>query len=216
MFIEINPAQFLEFQYIPDQISTSMLRLKNIYSGGICFKIKTTAPKCYVVKPSVGFLEKGESKEITVTMNLKGELQDHQKHKFSIQSSPVSLSSPTNDQVNNFWATSPKNIQDARLSVKIADENNSKSASLNISALSDRSDNIKSEIKELKVFHEKQELTKKKLSDELSGIIEQLKTRDEEITKIEDESLKGFNSIHLVFACFLGILVGYLYAIIKS
>lgn len=216
MFIEINPTQFLEFQYIPDQISTSILRLKNIYSGGICFKIKTTAPKCYVVKPSVGFLEKGESKEITVTMNLKGDLQDHLKHKFSIQSSPVTLSSPTIDQVNNFWATSPKNIQDARLSVKIAEENNSKSTPLNISVMSDRSDNIKSEIKELKDFHVKQEVTKKKLADELYGILEQLKTRDDEITKIEDESLKGFSTLHLVFACFLGVLVGYLYAIIKS
>lgn len=215
MQIEVNPSQFLEFQFIPDQISTTMLRLKNLHPGGLCFKIKTTAPKCYVVKPSLGFLEIGESREITVTMNPKGEMQDHQKHKFLIQTCPTPLSAPSADQISNFWAILPKGIQDLKLSVKLVEEYPSKTSVYN-SVISDRSDGMKLEIKELKDFQEKQESTKKKLEDEYYGIMEQLKNRDEEITKIEDETLKGFSKLHLVLACMLGILVGYLYAIIKS
>ena len=216
MHIEVNPNQFLEFQFIPDQISTTVFRVKNLYPGGLCFKIKTTAPKCYVVKPCLGFLENGESREITVTMNPKGELQDHQKHKFLIQTCPTSLSSPTADQMSNFWATSPKAIQDFKLSVRLVEESLFKSSSVYNSVISDRSEGMKVEIKELKDFQEKQEITKRKLEDEYDGIMEQLKNRDEEITKIEDETIKGFSSLHLVLACMLGILVGYLYAIIKS
>jgi DNA-directed RNA polymerase I, II, and III subunit RPABC2 len=199
-------------------MSTTNLNIRNIHSSGVCFKIRTTAPSNYVVRPSSGFLSVGESKEVVVTINPKGELQDYQKHKFSIQTAPCS--SPLSpDQVNNFWASKPDDVKDVRLSVK-CNEPQFKTSSVYGSVLSegksDRSEALKTEIKDLKEFHEKQENIKKKLEEEHRGIIDQLKNRDDEITKFEEEALKGFGTIHLVLASLLGILVGYIYGIIKS
>ena len=107
-----------------------------------------------------------------------------------------------------------------RLSVKCNDSAQFKSSSVYSSVLSegkmDKGESIKLEIKDLKEYHEKQEVVKKRLQDEYKEILDQLKSRDDEINKFEEEALKGFGTVHLVLACLLGILVGYIYGIIKG
>ena len=162
----------------------------------------------------------GESKDIVVTINPKGELQDYQKHKFAINSVPAPSNISTIEQLNNFWASKPEGVKEVRLSVKCNDTAQFKSSSVYGSVLSegksDRSESVKLEIKDLREYHEKQEVVKKKLQDEYRDILAQLKNRDEEINKFEEEALKGFGTVHLVLACLLGILVGYIYGIIKG
>ena len=220
MFIETTPSSFLEFDYLPEQISTTNLRIRNMHSTSIVFKIRTTAPTNYVVRPSSGFLSVGESKDIVVTINPKGELQDYQKHKFAINSVPAPSNISTIDQLNNFWASKPEGVKEVRLSVKCNDSAQFKSSSVYSSVLSegkmDKGESIKLEIKDLKEYHEKQEVVKKRLQDEYKEILDQLKSRDDEINKFEEEALKGFGTVHLVLACLLGILVGYIYGIIKG
>ena len=220
MLIETTPSSFLEFDYLPEQISTTNLRVRNLHSSSIVFKIRTTAPTNYVVRPSSGFLSVGESKDIVVTINPKGELQDYQKHKFAINSVPAPSNISTIEQLNNFWASKPEGVKEVRLSVKCNDTAQFKSSSVYGSVLSegksDRSESVKLEIKDLREYHEKQEVVKKKLQDEYRDILAQLKNRDEEINKFEEEALKGFGTVHLVLACLLGILVGYIYGIIKG
>lgn len=218
MYVEIFPSQFLEFEYSPDQISTSILRLKNIYSGPICFKVKTTAPKCYVVKPCIGHLDIAESKDLVITIQPGIDTSADINHKFSIQTAPVDKIGDSPDWVSKFWAVRPPGLHDARLSVKIVDLNAYKTSHSFNSVISElkveKTSNTKQEVKYLKEFQEKQESIKEKLQEEYNKMVELMKNRDQEIIKCHEEGSKGYGTVHMMLACFIGIILGYFYAII--
>lgn len=220
MHVEIFPSQFLEFEYSPDQISTSILRLKNIFNAPVCFKVKTTAPKCYVVKPCIGHLEIAESKELIITIQPGIDTKSELNHKFSIQTAPAGIIGEGPDWISKYWTVNQPGLQDVRLAVKIVDLNVYKTSHSFNSVVSElkveRSENSKHEIRDLKEFQEKQEGIKHKLEEEYKKMVEMMKTRDQEIIKCQEEELKGFGTVHMMLACFLGIIIGYLYAIITS
>ena len=220
MHVEILPSQFLEFEYSPDQISTSILKLKNIFNAPVCFKVKTTAPKCYVVKPCIGHLDVAESKELIITIQPGIDTRSELNHKFSIQTAPVSVVGEGPDWVSRFWSVTPAGVQDVRLAVKIVDLNTYKTSHSFNSVVSelkvDRSENNKHDIRDLKEFQEKQEGIKRKLEEEYKKMVDMMKTREQEINKCQEEGLKGFGTVHMMLACFLGIIIGYFYAIITT
>lgn len=63
--LQVQPDTRLEF---PSNAAGSMakLRLSNVSSGLVAFKVKSTAPKTYVIKPSSGSVRKGEQAEIQI------------------------------------------------------------------------------------------------------------------------------------------------------
>lgn len=56
----------LSFDARPGEQSESTLGLENLTDGYLAFKVKTTAPKGYLVKPSNGVLEPNGKKDISI------------------------------------------------------------------------------------------------------------------------------------------------------
>lgn len=56
----------------------------------VAFKVQTTVPEAYLVRPSVGFLGIGEVSEVVITLKT-GKLHPTQKHKFSVLAVPTDL-----------------------------------------------------------------------------------------------------------------------------
>ena len=71
----------------------------------IAYKIKTTAPKLFVVKPIQGIITPGRNIQIEIQLQMK-ELQNLQeifKNKFMIQATPVELQTSESYKLAKFW-----------------------------------------------------------------------------------------------------------------
>ena len=124
--LELNPTHELVFYGPFEKIATSYLDLKNPSDERVCFKVKTTAPKRYCVRPNCGFLEPYKGIKIAIMLQPMdaGIMEERKKHKFMVQSAIVSrqLESPVLEEI---WAKiPPENIMDSKLRCSFADDPN--------------------------------------------------------------------------------------------
>lgn len=104
---KIDPEK--EFSFILDgaNVAKCTLNIKNLVDDNLAFKIKTTVPKSYVVKPNAGIIEGNGELNVSITLTpIPVSVKDH---KFMIQLARTSLSNDGLDPValNAFW----KNIK---------------------------------------------------------------------------------------------------------
>lgn len=85
--LKINPPNELEFRGPFSQPVSSVMYLTNPSDRKVCFKIKTTAPKKYCVKPNSGVIDPDEKVKISVSLQPFDFVpQEKNKHKFMVQS----------------------------------------------------------------------------------------------------------------------------------
>uniref|UniRef100_A0A0N4ZNC5 Major sperm protein n=1 Tax=Parastrongyloides trichosuri TaxID=131310 RepID=A0A0N4ZNC5_PARTI len=134
--LEITPKNELVFTGPFTEVSTVYLTLHNPTEHYIAFKVKTTAPNYYCVRPNSGLINPNTSKEVAVMLqpleNTSTLEQDKAKHKFMIQSAYAS----ENENLSNFWkSTSTDNIMDSKLKVKFTPSEKSEIANRITSSL---------------------------------------------------------------------------------
>jgi hypothetical protein len=56
--VTLDPQTELRFTLSRDQSLKAYLTIDNVSNGSVAYKVKTTAPKFYVVKPNQGILDK--------------------------------------------------------------------------------------------------------------------------------------------------------------
>ncbi|KAF2100818.1 VAMP-associated protein [Rhizodiscina lignyota] len=91
MSVELDPQE-LGFKRPFTQEVSQTLRLKNTHSDPVAFKVKTTAPKQYCVRPNSGKIEAGDTVEVQVLLQAMREdppLDAKCKDKFLVQSVPI-------------------------------------------------------------------------------------------------------------------------------
>jgi len=83
----IDPPVELSFTGPFDKAVTSSMRLRNPGDRKVCFKIKTTAPKRYCVKPNSGVVDPAQELKIAVSLQpFDYDPAEKNKHKFMVQS----------------------------------------------------------------------------------------------------------------------------------
>jgi len=83
----IEPPMELSFKGPFTSAVTSSMKLKNPSDKSVCFKIKTTAPRRYCVKPNSGVIEAGGEMAVAVSLQpFDYDPTDKNKHKFMVQS----------------------------------------------------------------------------------------------------------------------------------
>ncbi|KAL6864098.1 PapD-like protein [Trichoderma novae-zelandiae] len=91
MSVEIEPLE-LSFRR-PFTVEVSqILKIKNPSSSPLAFKVKTTAPKQYCVRPNAGRIEPGQDFDVTVLLQaMKSDppLDAKCRDKFLVQSAPI-------------------------------------------------------------------------------------------------------------------------------
>uniref|UniRef100_A0A0K0DW80 Major sperm protein n=1 Tax=Strongyloides stercoralis TaxID=6248 RepID=A0A0K0DW80_STRER len=117
--LELTPKNELVFTGPFTEVSTSYLTLFNPSENYIAFKVKTTAPNYYCVRPNAGLIPPNTSKEVAVMLqpmdNTSNLEQERAKHKFMIQSAFAS----EGENLQSFWKSTPQvNIMDSKLKVK--------------------------------------------------------------------------------------------------
>lgn len=85
--LTLDPPAELHFKAPFTDVTTSYLKLGNPTDKEICFKVKTTAPKTYCVRPNSGFVPAKHTTVVAVMLQpLDLENCDKSRHKFMVQS----------------------------------------------------------------------------------------------------------------------------------
>lgn len=120
--LEVVPKNHLLFQRCARTNSVvAPLTLQNNSSGYVAFKIKTTAPKVYIVKPNSGVIESGGCGQVQVQVHPLADDSGRQADRFLVQSIPVESKTVSQD----FWqVVNKESVEEIRLSVKFPETDN--------------------------------------------------------------------------------------------
>ncbi|KAI8373507.1 PapD-like protein [Choanephora cucurbitarum] len=105
MSVVISPSEQLEFHRPFTRVSKESLHVKNPGSEPIVFKVKTTAPKQYCVRPNAGRIEANSEIEVQIILQPFREEppEDYKcKDKFLVQTAPYPV---VNDESQNDITT---------------------------------------------------------------------------------------------------------------
>ncbi|KAI1793244.1 PapD-like protein [Ganoderma leucocontextum] len=92
MSVSLNPSSVLGFNRPFTQSVKRTLQITNNNANSVAFKVKTTAPKLYCVRPNSGRVEPGETVEVAVMLQAMKEdlpMNTKCKDKFLIQSTVI-------------------------------------------------------------------------------------------------------------------------------
>ncbi|KAI4345488.1 hypothetical protein L6164_012609 [Bauhinia variegata] len=125
--LEIEPRE-LEFVFELKKQSSCLVQLRNKSDQYVAFKVKTTSPKKYCVRPNIGIIKPKEKSDFTVTMQAQKiappDLQC--KDKFLIQSTVVPLGTTEDDITSGMFARDRgKHIEEKKLRVVLISPNSS-------------------------------------------------------------------------------------------
>ena len=233
--VTITPKDFIIFKTNKEKES-SQLSIANNHSSSVCFKIKTSSPKEFIVLPCSGVLKK--NKEVSITISYVGAPELSAKtHKFLIQVLP------NVDQSTADWRS--KEVKEFRIAAKflandqnIIERSNSELYSIkeNESFSSRQSEvfslkhsesvnireSVYSEMEENKEDIKLLEDQKRGITERNSELIREIdKTRAEienanrkykftkDIDIITEDMLGNYGIPHLVLSLIIGVLVGY-------
>lgn len=116
--LQLEPKHEITFEGPFERVVTSYLELKNPSDKKVCFKVKTTAPKRYCVRPNSGILAPDGKVKIAIMLQplgSDGEAEARTKHKFMVQST-ILESGDEDHSLDVIWSvTKQESIMDSKL-----------------------------------------------------------------------------------------------------
>lgn len=111
----LEPSGELKFKGPFTAVVTSELKLQNPSSKRVLFKVKTTAPKRYCVRPNSGILEAGAAVVVAVMLQpFDNDSVEHSKHRFMVQSM-LAPDEPV-ENLDQLWKEAePSQLMDSKL-----------------------------------------------------------------------------------------------------
>lgn len=110
----LEPSNDLRFRGPFTDVVTTNLKLRNPSDRRVCFKVKTTAPRRYCVRPNSGIIDPGATVTISVMLQpFDYDPNEKSKHKFMVQTifAPSSVS-----DLEAMWKDAkPDDLMDSKL-----------------------------------------------------------------------------------------------------
>ncbi|CDS06101.1 hypothetical protein LRAMOSA08629 [Lichtheimia ramosa] len=106
MTARMEPDQYLTFQRPLTQLVTEKLLIHNDNDAPLAFKVKTTAPRQYCVRPNAGLIEAHSHQEVKIMLQpfrMEPEPDYNCKDKFLVQTILVSDPSVQEKPINDLW-----------------------------------------------------------------------------------------------------------------
>ncbi|XP_061696336.1 VAMP (vesicle-associated membrane protein)-associated protein A, like [Syngnathoides biaculeatus] len=110
----LEPPSDLKFKGPFTDVVTTNLKLKNPSDRRVCFKVKTTAPRRYCVRPNSGVIEAGAAVNISVMLQpFDYDPNEKSKHKFMVQ---TIFAPPSVSDMDSLWKDAkPDDLMDSKL-----------------------------------------------------------------------------------------------------
>jgi len=209
--LKLEPEDTLYFCKTPATTSPNkILVLTNTSNGNVAFKVKTTAPKSYLVRPSSGTLKPRDNQQVQIILQPAGTDGAANNHRFLVQA--VNVDQP--DAVSReAWSSYSKElIQEQRLNVVLEERNTEEvtnkpenvpiNPDLNKPPNSEAPSDLKTKYDELVQYTLMLEKEKKKLEADMTKIQSDTKKMDGD----------GYTKFHLIL---VAIIVGFLSYAVK-
>ncbi|XP_046842246.1 vesicle-associated membrane protein-associated protein A-like isoform X2 [Xenia sp. Carnegie-2017] len=112
--LEIDPAHELHFKGPFNKAVNCNIVLRNPTEKRVCFKVKTTAPKKYCVRPNSGIIDPRSKVSVAVMLQpFDFDVKEKSRHKFMVQSIIILENT---DNMDNIWKEAkPDQIMDSKL-----------------------------------------------------------------------------------------------------
>lgn len=112
--LEIDPATELHFKGPFTEVVSSIIKLHNPSNTKVCFKVKTTAPKKYCVRPNSGIVNPEDTVSVSVMLQPHDfDPKEKSKHKFMVQ---AIVADGDTENLEHIWKeASPEQIMDSKL-----------------------------------------------------------------------------------------------------
>lgn len=227
----IEPQSELKFKGPFNDVVTSYLTLRNPSDRKVCFKVKTTAPRRYCVRPNSGLVDPSGTVNVSVMLQpLDGDSnQDRGKHKFMVQSM---YAPETVDDVDKLWSEAKSSdLMDSKLRCVFEDPAPTPIPEETVEPVTKQEqESVAAVATETKSAPAAAAVTAP-IKDELSSIMEECKRLtsdnsrlkqlyDEAKSKIKPDSISGDAlmqlkhqyTMYIVFSFIVGILLGYILA----
>uniref|UniRef100_A0A8C1VF37 Vesicle-associated membrane protein-associated protein A n=1 Tax=Cyprinus carpio TaxID=7962 RepID=A0A8C1VF37_CYPCA len=110
----LDPPSDLRFRGPFTDVVTANLKLRNPSDRRVCFKVKTTAPRRYCVRPNSGLIDPGASVTVSVMLQpFDYDPNEKSKHKFMVQSILVPAGA---SDLEALWKDAkPDDLMDSKL-----------------------------------------------------------------------------------------------------
>ncbi|XP_026168687.1 VAMP (vesicle-associated membrane protein)-associated protein A, like [Mastacembelus armatus] len=110
----LDPPSDLRFKGPFTDVVTTNLKLKNPSDRSVCFKVKTTAPRRYCVRPNSGIIDAGAAVNISVMLQpFDYDPNEKSKHKFMVQ---TIFAPPHVSDMDALWKDAkPDDLMDSKL-----------------------------------------------------------------------------------------------------
>ncbi|XP_066520391.1 vesicle-associated membrane protein-associated protein B/C isoform X2 [Hoplias malabaricus] len=110
----LEPQHELKFRGPFTDVVTTTLKLANPTDRNVCFKVKTTAPRRYCVRPNSGVIDAGTSINVSVMLQpFDYDPNEKSKHKFMVQSL---IAPPDMTDMEGVWKEAkPEELMDSKL-----------------------------------------------------------------------------------------------------
>ncbi|XP_048205618.1 vesicle-associated membrane protein-associated protein B/C [Perognathus longimembris pacificus] len=112
--LSLEPQHELKFRGPFTDVVTTNLKLGNPTDRNVCFKVKTTAPRRYCVRPNSGIIDAGASVNVSVMLQpFDYDPNEKSKHKFMVQS--MFAPTDTSDMEAVWKEAKPEDLMDSKL-----------------------------------------------------------------------------------------------------
>lgn len=110
----LDPSSDLRFRGPFTDVVTTNLKLRNPSDRRVCFKVKTTAPRRYCVRPNSGLIDPGATVTISVMLQpFDYDPNEKSKHKFMVQ---TIFAAPGATDHEAMWKDAkPDDLMDSKL-----------------------------------------------------------------------------------------------------
>ncbi|XP_075389273.1 vesicle-associated membrane protein-associated protein A isoform X1 [Tenrec ecaudatus] len=110
----LDPPTDLKFKGPFTDVVTTNLKLRNPSDRKVCFKVKTTAPRRYCVRPNSGIIDPGSSVTVSVMLQpFDYDPNEKSKHKFMVQ---TIFAPPNTSDMEAVWKEAkPDELMDSKL-----------------------------------------------------------------------------------------------------
>uniref|UniRef100_A0A2I3HFM0 Vesicle-associated membrane protein-associated protein A n=1 Tax=Nomascus leucogenys TaxID=61853 RepID=A0A2I3HFM0_NOMLE len=111
----LDPPTDLKFKVGPfTDVVTTNLKLRNPSDRKVCFKVKTTAPRRYCVRPNSGIIDPGSTVTVSVMLQpFDYDPNEKSKHKFMVQ---TIFAPPNTSDMEAVWKEAkPDELMDSKL-----------------------------------------------------------------------------------------------------
>lgn len=229
--VTIQPGE-LTFLFELRKQSSCSLQLINNIDDNVAFKVKTTSPKKYCVRPNTGIIPSHSACEVTVTMQAQKEAPpDMQcKDKFLVQSVAVPTGTTVMEITPDMFIKEPgKLYEEHKLRVvyeyppqsTFVPESLEEISAPTDSALDNWSqsvssvDNVLKDPNELKAKLSEAMAAITRLTEEKNAIVQQKQQLQQEMAVVKKMHLgrtkMGFSFLFVCFIGLVGIVVGYFF-----